>query len=116
RREFMAGTSGAIIGAKTLTENVASGAELKPAGAPETPQARTIRSPAGSVIPFTGQELLARGQARSFTGQQLGEIAFPLGGIGTGTVSLGGRGELRDWEIFNRPNKGRSLPFTFVAL
>lgn len=30
-------------------------------------------------------------------------IALPLGGIGTGTVSLGGRGELRDWEIMNKP-------------
>jgi len=33
-------------------------------------------------------------------------IALPLGGIGTGTVSLGGRGDLRDWEIVNRPGKG----------
>ena len=35
----------------------------------------------------------------------LKEIALPLGGIGTGTVSLGGRGELRDWEIMNVPAK-----------
>ncbi len=35
-------------------------------------------------------------------------IALPLGGIGTGTVSLGGRGDLRDWEIMNRPAKGFS--------
>ncbi len=27
------------------------------------------------------------------------KIALPLGGIGTGTVSLGGRGNLQDWEI-----------------
>jgi non-lysosomal glucosylceramidase len=33
-------------------------------------------------------------------------IALPLGGIGTGTVSLGGRGDLRDWELGNRPAKG----------
>lgn len=38
-------------------------------------------------------------------------IALPLGGIGTGTVSLGGRGDLRDWEIANKPAKG----FTPVA-
>ena len=36
----------------------------------------------------------------------LGRIALPLGGIGTGTVSLGGRGDLRDWEIMNRAAKG----------
>ena len=35
-------------------------------------------------------------------------IALPIGGIGTGTVSLGGRGELRDWEIMNKPGKGFS--------
>ncbi len=35
-------------------------------------------------------------------------IALPIGGIGTGTVSLGGRGELRDWEIMNIPAKGYS--------
>ncbi|MFN7939054.1 MAG: GH116 family glycosyl hydrolase [Bryobacteraceae bacterium] len=53
---------------------------------------------------------------RRFTGDALREIAFPLGGIGTGTVSLGGYGNLRDWEIFNRPSKGCHLPFTFAAL
>ena len=36
----------------------------------------------------------------------LTRIALPLGGIGTGTVSLGGRGDLRDWELMNRPAKG----------
>ncbi len=53
---------------------------------------------------------------RTYTGSGLQEIAFPLGGIGTGTVSLGGRGQLRDWEIFNRPAKGKNLPCTFFAL
>ena len=44
---------------------------------------------------------------RTYTGRQLAMIAFPLGGIGTGSISLGGRGQLRDWEIFNRPDKGQ---------
>jgi uncharacterized protein (DUF608 family) len=61
-------------------------------------------------------ELLTRGPQRSFSGEALRTIAFPLGGIGTGTVSLGGRGELRDWEIFNRPAKGCWLPYTFFAI
>jgi uncharacterized protein (DUF608 family) len=60
--------------------------------------------------------LLSRGPQRTFQGAALQEIAFPIGGIGTGTVSLGGRGQLRDWEIFNRPGKGRYLPYTFFSL
>lgn len=42
--------------------------------------------------------------------------AFPLGGIGTGNVSLGARGDLRDWEIAYRPDKGNHLATTFFAL
>jgi uncharacterized protein (DUF608 family) len=41
---------------------------------------------------------------------------MPLGGIGTGTVSLGGRGDLRDFEIVNRPAKGFTPGNTFFAL
>src|SRR5689334_4307849 len=58
----------------------------------------------------------ASATGRRFTGESLREIAFPIGGIGTGTISLGGYGNLRDWEIFNRPNKNSVLPFTFAAL
>ena len=43
-------------------------------------------------------------------------LAFPLGGIGTGNVSLGARAELRDWEIFNLPAKGAELPLAFFAI
>ena len=43
-------------------------------------------------------------------------IAFPLGGVGAGSVSLGGRGQLRDWEIFNRPDKGRSVNYAFPSI
>src|SRR5579884_2862746 len=67
-------------------------------------------------LPWSQEVLRAAGSQRSFTGESLREIAFPLGGIGTGTISLGGRGQLRDWEIFNRPGKGKDLPYTFFAL
>ncbi|HSW00276.1 MAG TPA: GH116 family glycosyl-hydrolase [Sedimentisphaerales bacterium] len=43
---------------------------------------------------------------KEYDQEHLARIAMPLGGIGTGTVSLGGRGDLRDWEIMNRPAKG----------
>jgi len=46
----------------------------------------------------------------------LRRIALPLGGIGTGTISLGGRGDLRDWEIVNRPAKGFAPQNTFFAI
>lgn len=52
---------------------------------------------------------------RSF-GSDASVAAFLLGGIGTGNVSVGARGELRDWEIFNWPGKGNYLPFSFFAL
>ncbi len=44
------------------------------------------------------------------------EAAFLLGGIGTGNISVGARGELRDWEIFNTPAKGNYAPFTFFSI
>ena len=43
-------------------------------------------------------------------------IAFPLGGVAAGSLSLGGRGQLRDWEIFNRPNKGFSPPYALPSI
>src|SRR5690606_21369109 len=53
---------------------------------------------------------------RVFRGRQLAMLAFPLGGVGAGSVSLGGRRQLRDWEIFNRPDKGNSLSYAFPSI
>src|SRR5580698_4141260 len=53
---------------------------------------------------------------RRFTGQQLKMIAFPLVGVAAGSLSLGGRGQLRDWEIFNRPNKGFSPAYALPSI
>jgi uncharacterized protein (DUF608 family) len=76
-----------------------------PEPAPSAPDASQAASHAEAPYP-----------GRRFRDEALREIGFPLGGIGTGTVSLSGFGGLRDWEIFNRPNKGSTLPFTFAAL
>ena len=43
---------------------------------------------------------------RKYDKEHLYKIALPIGGIGTGTISLGGRGNLQDWEIMSRPAKG----------
>ena len=43
--------------------------------------------------------------ARHFDGDHLLRVALPMGGIGCGSVSLSGRGDLVDWEIMNRANK-----------
>ena len=53
---------------------------------------------------------------RTFTGRHLTAIAFPLGGVCAGSISLGGRGQLRDWEIFNRPDKGNAPNYAFPAI
>ncbi len=53
---------------------------------------------------------------RKFTGRQLKMIAFPMGGVAAGSLSLGGRGQLRDWEIFNRPNKGFSPTYALPSI
>ncbi len=65
---------------------------------------------------YTHDELHQLGPLPPYTGRQLSQIAFPLGGIGTGSVSLSGTGALVDWEIFNRPNFGSMMPGTFFTL
>lgn len=51
-----------------------------------------------------------------YQNERLHEISFPLGGIGTGCIGLGGNGTLLDWEIFNHPNKGTINPYTFFLI
>jgi len=67
-------------------------------------------------IPFSRKDLFGGDGIRRFSGRHLDEIALPLGGIGTGSVSIGGWGQLRDWEIFNHPNKGLDSGSSFFAL
>ena len=51
-----------------------------------------------------------------YKNSKLKEIAFPLGGIGTGSIGLAGNGALVEWEIFNRPNKGSRNGYSSFAI
>lgn len=53
--------------------------------------------------------------SRRYGGVERTRISLPVGGIGTGTIGFGGRGQLRDWEVENRPAKGLTSPLTFLA-
>jgi len=44
-------------------------------------------------------------KGKVYRGDYRREISFPVGGIGAGCIGLDGYGRLRDWEIYNRPNK-----------
>src|SRR5687767_1367528 len=67
-------------------------------------------------LPFTRSTIMTMTDRSRTFGANASVAAFPLGGIGTGNVSLGARGDLRDWELFNRPNKGGIMPNTFFAI
>lgn len=51
-----------------------------------------------------------------YSGRQLSQISFPVGGIGAGSIGLSGWGSLIDWEIFNSPSKNSTLGFTHFAV
>jgi uncharacterized protein (DUF608 family) len=107
RRDFLKGvTVGGALGS-TLGAPAFAGQGAKTAK-PGTGGGVAERAPSPPLAPIDFP--------RTFTGRNLKMIAFPLGGIGTGTVSLGGRGQLRDWEIFNRPDKGNELSYAFPAI
>lgn len=78
--------------------------------------------PSAAEVPAsetTGNETKAHtdiAYPRVFRGRQLQMVSFPLGGVAAGSLGLGGRGQLRDWEIFNRPNQGFSPPYAFPAI
>lgn len=52
----------------------------------------------------------------TYSGDHRRHFALPLGGIGTGNVSLAGNGALRQWEIGNVGNHIGFLPQSFFAL
>lgn len=104
RRDFLKQAAGAI-GAATQ----AGKWPLEPVAEPKNSVA-SARTPQGSANPAGVV------YPRVFRGPQLKMISFPLGGVAAGSLGLGGRGQLRDWEIFNRPNHGFSPDYAFPAI
>lgn len=51
-----------------------------------------------------------------FDVDHLREIAMPVGGIGTGFFSLGGRGQLTEWQLMSRPHRGWRPMYCHFAL
>ncbi len=96
-------------GAATL-----AGAAIAPVGSSADPtESVPARQETGvpSIDPETTVQF-----PRVFTGRHLKMISFPLGGVAAGSLGLGGRGQLRDWQIFNRADKGNHPPYALPAI
>lgn len=55
-------------------------------------------------------------EVSTYTGNHLQTLRIPVGGVGTGNILLGGRGNIEHLEIFNRPDRQRRLEKTFFSL
>ncbi len=63
------------------------------------------------ICHISGQDI-----AFQYSGTQLKTIEVPIGGISTGNILMGGRGDFSHIEFFNRPNRRRSPINTFFAI
>jgi non-lysosomal glucosylceramidase len=106
RRNFVRSAVAASIAAGSVI-----GREAKASGSGEAPP------------PIAHEVPLAQSRARAsltfprvHTGYGLARVSCPLGGIGTGGIGLGGRGNLTDWQIFNRPDIGNNLEYSFPSI
>ena len=80
-----------------------------------TQESHSVEAPAHTAQDRTSATQ-AQSYPRQFRGRQLKMISFPLGGVAAGSLGLGGRGQLIDWEMFNRPNKGFRPLYAFPAI
>jgi non-lysosomal glucosylceramidase len=54
--------------------------------------------------------------ARTYAGGSRRAVALPLGGLGTGNLSIGATGVLKQWQLHNQGNHLAFLPQSFFAL
>jgi len=101
--------------AASLTGVMASAEEAGEGAAQSVPATNKNGTPKQSQAHALAQ-LEEMGFPRSYTGRRLARISCPLGGIGTGGIGLGGRGNLQDWEIFNHSDIGHGIGFSFPSL
>ena len=64
---------------------------------------------------YSDDELFCNNEQKAYSGDA-GCVDFLLGGIGTGNVSLGARGNLTTWQIFNQPGQLNRMPYTFFYM
>ena len=64
---------------------------------------------------YSDDELFCNNEQKAYSGDA-GCVDFLLGGIGTGNVSLGARGNLTTWQIFNQPGQLNRMPYTFFSI
>jgi uncharacterized protein (DUF608 family) len=85
-------------------------------GKPSLDRRDFIKTAAGAIGAVTQTAVEDVNYPRHFRERQLKMISFPLGGVAAGSIGLGGRGQLVDWEIFNRPNKGFRPAYAFPSI
>jgi uncharacterized protein (DUF608 family) len=103
RREFMAITSTAALGAAVpLADAQVEVLVSNPAVVPVSEQS-----------PYSSKELFTKGPQRTFSGDSATQVAMPVGGIGAGCVCLNGYGGLQDFSIWNHPST-TALPEGFA--
>ena len=87
---------------------------------PDASTARVATAGGGPDGAQGSRQAVSSGEAidypRVFRGDRRRMLAFPLGGVGAGSISLGGRGDLREWWIFNRPDKGNAPQYAFPSI
>lgn len=64
---------------------------------------------------YKHEEIMCSNKQKTYD-KHASEAGFLLGGIGTGNISVGSRGQLKSWQIFNEPGADNILPYSFFAI